>query len=185
MGEGDRGEGWAPASSCARASRLDTVVRLVLGFLPPPLSYLILTQAGEQGGAKRGQVPRAKVGALGDSSAARSGFPYRPATRRTLARATRSRTPLSIFASTCSCAPRVFRRASQGPQGRVVPFGGARRGPGRRLRTAVQQRRPGRVPRFIGAYSPSPAHRALLPLCLGVRDPGIAELRSVVSRVAS
>ena len=40
-----------------------------------------------------------------------------------------SRTPLSIFTSTCSCAPRVFRRASQGPQGRVVPFGGARRGP--------------------------------------------------------
>ena len=29
-------------------------------------------------------------------------------------------------ASTCSCAPRVFRRASQGPQGRVVPFGGVR-----------------------------------------------------------
>jgi alkylated DNA nucleotide flippase Atl1 len=28
---------------------------------------------------------------------------------------------------TCSCAQRVFRRASQGPQGRVVPFGGARR----------------------------------------------------------
>jgi hypothetical protein len=66
----------------------------------------------------------------------------------TLARATRSRRPLSIFASTCSCAPRVFRRASQGPQGRVVPFGGARRGPDRRLRTAVQQRRPCRVPRF-------------------------------------
>jgi len=29
-------------------------------------------------------------------------------------------------------------------------------------------------------------HRQLtVPLCLGVRDPGIAELRSVVSRVAS
>jgi hypothetical protein len=48
-----------------------------------------------------------------------------------------SRTPLSIFASTSSCAPRVFRRASQGPQGRVVPFGGARRGPDRRSCTAV------------------------------------------------
>ena len=36
---------------------------------------------------------------------------------------------LSIFVSTCSCAPRVFRRASQGPQGRVVPFGGVRQGP--------------------------------------------------------
>jgi hypothetical protein len=100
----------------------------------------------------------------------------------TLARATRSRRPLSIFASTCSCAPRVFRRASQGPQGRVVSFGGARRGPDRRLRAAVQQRRPGRVPRFIGAYSSSPH---TVPLCLGVRGPGIAELRSVVSRVAS
>jgi len=88
--------------------------------------------------------------------APRPPLPYRSATRRTLARATRSRTPLSIFVSTCSCAPRVFRRASQGPQGRVVPFGGARRGPDRRLRTAVQQRRPGRVPRFIGAYSSSP-----------------------------
>jgi hypothetical protein len=45
---------------------------------------------------------------------------------KTLARATRSRNSSSIFASTSSCAPRVFRRASQGPQGRVVPFGGAR-----------------------------------------------------------
>ena len=60
---------------------------------------------------------------------------------RVMGRATRSRTPLSIFASTCSCAPRVFRRASQGPQGRVVPFGGARQGPDRRSRNAVQQRR--------------------------------------------
>ena len=49
----------------------------------------------------------------------------------------RRRRPLSIFTSTCSCAPRVFRRASQGPQGRVVPFGGARQGPDSRLRTAV------------------------------------------------
>jgi hypothetical protein len=31
----------------------------------------------------------------------------------------------------------LFRRASQGPQGRVVPFGGARQGPDRQLRTAV------------------------------------------------
>ena len=73
--------------------------------------------------------------------------------------------PLRSLCSTCSCAPRVFRRASQGPQGRVVPFGGARQGPVRRLRTAVQQRRPGRVPRFIGAFSSSP-HTVLL--CLGV-----------------
>ena len=49
--------------------------------------------------------------------------------RRTLSRATCSRSSPSIFASTCECAPRVFRRASQGPQGRVVPFGGARQGP--------------------------------------------------------
>jgi hypothetical protein len=79
-------------------------------------------------------------------------LPCRSATRRTLTWATRSRNYSSIFVSTCSCAPRVFRRASQGPQGRVVPFGGARQSPDRRLRTAVQQRRPGRVPRFIGAY---------------------------------
>jgi hypothetical protein len=84
--------------------------------------------------------------------------------------------------STCSCAPRVFRRASQGPQGRVVPFGGARQGPDPRLRTAVQQRRPGRVPRFIGAYSSSPVHRAFVSGCEG---PSIAELRSVACRVAS
>jgi len=39
-----------------------------------------------------------------------------------------------------------------GPCTSVVPFGGARQGPDRRSRTAVQQRRPGRVPRFLGAY---------------------------------
>jgi len=86
----------------------------------------------------------------------------------TLARTTRSRNSSSIFVSTCSCAPRVFRRASQGPQGRVAPFGGARQGPDRRSRTAVQQRRPGRVPRFIGAYSSS-LHTVLL--CLGAPQP--------------
>ena len=115
-----------------------------------------------------------------------SPLPYRSATRRTLTWATRSRNSSSIFASTSSCAPRVFRRASQGPQGRVVPFGGARQGPDRRSRTAVQQRRPGRVPRFVGAYH----HRQFtVPLCLvgvsRVRGPGIAESRSVVSRVTS
>jgi len=37
-----------------------------------------------------------------------------------------------------------------------------------------------RVPRFVGAYY----HRQFtVPLCLGVRGPGIAESRSVVSRV--
>ena len=65
-----------------------------------------------------------------------------------------SRRPLSIFVSTCSCAPRVFRRASQGPQGRVVPASGvhgkARKGSS--VTYCSQQRRPGRVPRFIRAY---------------------------------
>jgi hypothetical protein len=53
------------------------------------------------------------------------------------ARTTPRRSSSSIFVSTCSCAPRVVRRASQGPQGRVVPFGGARQGPERRSCTAV------------------------------------------------
>jgi hypothetical protein len=100
------------------------------------------------------------------------------ATRRTLARTTRSRTPFSIFVSTCSCAPRVFRRASQGPQGRVVPFGGgARRGPDRRLRTVQSPaaRRPGRVPRFVGAYSfiIAPVNRTFVSGCGGSRHRGI------------
>ena len=86
----------------------------------------------------------------------------------------------NLFVSTCSCAPRVFRRASQGPQGRVVPFGGARRGLDRRLRTAVQQRRPGRVPRFIGAYSSSPVNRTLVSGCEG---PSQASRNRVASRV--
>ena len=43
-------------------------------------------------------------------------LPYRP---RTLRWTTRSRSW-----SPSSCAPRVFRRASQGPQGRVVPLWG-------------------------------------------------------------
>ena len=39
-----------------------------------------------------------------------------------------------------------------------------------------QQRRPGRVPRFLGANR----HRQYtVPLCLGVRDPGVAVLRSI------
>jgi hypothetical protein len=40
-----------------------------------------------------------------------------------------SKATLDIFDSTSSCAPCVFRRASQGPQGREAPFGGARQGP--------------------------------------------------------
>eukprot|EP00964_Phaeocystis_antarctica_P003123 scaffold1665_cov67-Phaeocystis_antarctica.AAC.1 len=44
-----------------------------------------------------------------------------------------------------------------------------------------QQRRPGRVPRFLGAYR---YRQYTVPLCLGVRDPGIAELRSIRVPVA-
>ena len=71
-----------------------------------------------------------------------------------------------------------FRRASQGPQGRVVPFGGARRGPDRRLRTVQSPaaRRPGRVPRFVGAYSfiIAPVNRTFVSGCGGSRHRGIA-----------
>jgi len=63
--------------------------------------------------------------------------PYVSAAPSGLMGYSRSRRPPSMFVSTSSCAPRVFRRASQGPQDRVVPFGGARQGPDRRLRTAV------------------------------------------------
>ena len=55
-----------------------------------------------------------------------SRLPCRSATRLTLARTTRSRSSSSIFVSTCSCAPRVFRRASLGPQGRVEYPSGVR-----------------------------------------------------------
>jgi hypothetical protein len=41
--------------------------------------------------------------------------------------------------------------------------------------SAVAGGRPGRVPRFIWGESPSPY---TVHLCLGVRDPGIAALRS-------
>eukprot|EP00964_Phaeocystis_antarctica_P024395 scaffold13667_cov68-Phaeocystis_antarctica.AAC.9 len=43
-------------------------------------------------------------------------------------------------------------------------------------RFGSQQRRPGRVPRSLGAYR---YRQYTVPLCLGVRDPGIAELRSM------
>eukprot|EP00964_Phaeocystis_antarctica_P099928 scaffold65680_cov67-Phaeocystis_antarctica.AAC.2 len=38
--------------------------------------------------------------------------------------ATRCRSPSAIIVSTCSCDPRVFRRASQGPRRPVVPLRG-------------------------------------------------------------
>ena len=47
-----------------------------------------------------------------------------------------------------------------------------------------QQRRPGRVPRFIGRGVSSSPYTVHLCLALGVRGPGIAELCSVASRVA-
>ena len=105
----------------------------------------------------------------------------------TLARATRSRRPLSIFASTCSCAPRVFRRASQGPQGRVVPFGvtSGVRGEARIVGYVLQSSSADRAESLGLQYRgvSSPPHTVIL--CMGVRGPGIAELCSVVSRVAS
>eukprot|EP00964_Phaeocystis_antarctica_P034842 scaffold19853_cov56-Phaeocystis_antarctica.AAC.5 len=52
-------------------------------------------------------------------------------------RATCSRSSSAIIVSTSSCAPRVFRRASQGPRRPVVPSGGCKARPDRRLRTAV------------------------------------------------
>jgi hypothetical protein len=83
-------------------------------------------------------------------------------------------------------APHAYiRRASQGPQGRVVPFAGVH-GKARIVGYVLhsQQRRPGRAPRFIGgAYH----HRQYTVRCLcvsgsglgvrrGGRGPGIAEL---------
>ena len=68
----------------------------------------------------------------------------------------------------------IVRRASQRPQGGVAPSGGARQGPivGYVLRSAAPT---GPSP-WLGAYR----HRQYtVPLCLGVRDPGIAELRSI------
>jgi len=54
----------------------------------------------------------------------------------------------NLFVSTCSCAPRVFRRASQGPQGagpcsyRVVPFGGGVHGKARIVAYVLQSAAP-------------------------------------------
>jgi hypothetical protein len=62
---------------------------------------------------------------------------------------------------------RISPRASQGPQGRrVVPFGCARQGPDRRLRTAVSSadRAESLAPRLIGAYH----HRRTPCLCVWV-----------------
>ena len=61
------------------------------------------------------------------------------------------------FVSTCSCAPRVFRRASQGPQAArpcSTPPGGARHPrPDLWLRTAGSAAPPGRVPGFTQGRS--------------------------------
>ena len=69
--------------------------------------------------------------------------------------------------------PLDLRHVLSGECSEGVTVGGARRAPDRRLRTAVQQRRPGRVPRFVGAYSP-PVHRAFVSGCEGSRHRGIA-----------
>jgi len=120
-----------------------------------------------------------------DSDAARlepSTLPVGDA-RRTWA--TRSRNSSSIFVWQRARAPHAYFAATKrGPQGREVPFGGARQGPGRRLRTAVSSAdRAESLGLYIGRGVSSSPHT--VPLCLGVRGPGIAELCSVASRVAS
>ena len=96
--------------------------------------------------------------------------------------ATRSRSWSPIFVSTSSCAPRVFHRASQGPQGRVVstPPGGARQGPiaGYVLQSAAPT---GPSPWAYEGVSSSSVYRTLVSGCEG---PSIAVLCSVASRVA-
>ena len=93
----------------------------------------------------------------------------------TLQWATCSQSWSTIFVSTTSCAPRVFAAPVRGRKAVCTPPGV--QGKARSLVTyCSQQRRPGRVPRFIGAYH----HRQYtVPLCLGVRDPGVAVLRSI------
>ena len=75
----------------------------------------------------------------------------------TLRWATCSRSWSTIFVSTTSCAPRVFRRASQGPQGRVVPLRGVQGKARSPVTYCSQQRPPGRVPPwFYRGVSSSP-----------------------------
>ena len=129
----------------------------------------------------------------------RHSLPYRSATRLTLhwqGLLADERHSRSLRQRARAPHGRVFRRAmvsgAAGPCS--IPFGGARQGPDRRLivgrssgrsRTAVQQRRPGRVSLdllYRGVFIIA-AHRAFVSGCEG--PTGIAELRSVASRVAS
>ena len=72
--------------------------------------------------------------------------------------------------------PTRIRRASQGPQGRVVPFGGARQGPivGYVLQLAAPT---GPSPWVYRGVSSSPVHRTFVSGCEG---PSVAVLRSVL-----
>ena len=87
---------------------------------------------------------------LGYPSAARSSSPSPARRLQDLGKGySQSKASLDLCVNVLVRPTRISSRQSQGLQGRVVPFGGARRGPDHRSRTAVQQRRPGRVPRFI------------------------------------
>ena len=114
----------------------------------------------------------------------RHSLPYRSATRRTLARALRySQTELlfnlcvNVLVRPTRISPR--QSGAAGPC-LVYPSGVYGKRPGSSVtRTAVQQRRPGRVPRFNyrGVFIITAAHT--VPLCLGVCEgpsAGIAEL---------
>ena len=92
-------------------------------------------------------------------------LPYRLAT---YSWATPCRRWSPIFVSTSSCAPRVFRRASQGLQGRVVPLRGVQGKARSPVTYRSQQRQPGRVSGFTWGVSSSPH---TVHLCLGVRGP--------------
>ena len=59
------------------------------------------------------------------------------------------------------------RRASQGPQDRVVPFGGARQGTDRRLRTAVSSADRGAESLGLMARIVFSVHRAFVSGCEG------------------
>ena len=102
-------------------------------------------------------------GALGDSSAAWSGFPYRSGRDATNFDMGYSRS--EFFVDLCVnvlVRPTRISPRQSGAAGPCSTTQGCTARPGRWLRTAVkQQRRPGRVPRFIGAYR----HRCTPCIC--------------------
>ena len=71
-----------------------------------------------------------------------------------------------------TCPPRQLGAA------RSCTPGGARQGPVVGHVHCCQQRRPGRVPGLRGISSESRHRQYTVPMCLGVRGPGIAELRN-------